>query len=66
MEAGLGDKIAIYWEGNEPGCDGTLTYSELLQKVCQVDTMLTCIMLLASMLDHEVVSVKRCSVNCDW
>lgn len=36
VEAGLGDKIAIYWEGNEPGYDGTLTYSELLQKVCQL------------------------------
>jgi len=36
VEAGLGDKVAIYWEGNEPGLDGTLTYSQLLHQVCQV------------------------------
>jgi acetyl-CoA synthetase len=26
----------MYWEGNEPGQDGKLTYSELLEKVCQL------------------------------
>ncbi|OWM80532.1 acetyl-coenzyme A synthetase, chloroplastic/glyoxysomal-like isoform X2 [Punica granatum] len=36
VETGNGDKIAIYWEGNEPGSDGSLTYSQLLQKVCQL------------------------------
>ncbi|KAJ0053775.1 hypothetical protein Pint_02465 [Pistacia integerrima] len=36
IEAGLGDKIAIYWEGNELGVDGTLTYSQLLHQVCQL------------------------------
>lgn len=36
IESGNGDKIAIYWEGNEPGVDATLTYKELLQRVCQV------------------------------
>lgn len=36
VEAGNGDKIALYWEGNEPGQDGKLTYSELLEKVCQL------------------------------
>ncbi|XP_022148218.1 acetyl-coenzyme A synthetase, chloroplastic/glyoxysomal isoform X2 [Momordica charantia] len=36
IEAGLGDKVALYWEGNEPGFDGTLTYTELLHKVCQL------------------------------
>ncbi|KAB1200605.1 Acetate--CoA ligase ACS, chloroplastic/glyoxysomal [Morella rubra] len=36
VEAGNGDKIAIYWEGNEPGSDGTLTYIQLLRKVCQL------------------------------
>lgn len=36
VEAGLGDKTAIYWEGNELGVDASLTYSELLQQVCQV------------------------------
>jgi hypothetical protein len=37
IESGNGDKIAMYWEGNEPGQDGKLTYSELLEKVCQVN-----------------------------
>lgn len=36
VEAGLGDRIALYWEGNEPCLDGSLTYSQLLQNVCQV------------------------------
>ncbi|PKA56933.1 Acetate--CoA ligase ACS, chloroplastic/glyoxysomal [Apostasia shenzhenica] len=36
IEAGRGDKIAIYWEGNEPDQDGKLTYTELLAKVCQL------------------------------
>lgn len=36
IKAGLGDKVAIYWEGNELAQDGQLTYKELLEKVCQV------------------------------
>ncbi|KAK7396023.1 hypothetical protein VNO78_16712 [Psophocarpus tetragonolobus] len=36
VEAGLGDKVAIYWEGNEPSLDATLTYSQLLDQVCQL------------------------------
>ncbi|XP_021822956.1 acetyl-coenzyme A synthetase, chloroplastic/glyoxysomal isoform X3 [Prunus avium] len=36
VEAGLGDKIALYWEGNEPGVDATLTYIQLLHNVCQL------------------------------
>jgi acetyl-CoA synthetase len=36
ISAGNGDKVAIYWEGNEPGQDGQLTYSQLLDRVCQV------------------------------
>ncbi|KAK6928615.1 Acetyl-coenzyme A synthetase, N-terminal domain [Dillenia turbinata] len=36
IEAGSGSKIAIYWEGNEPGCDSSLTYSQLRDKVCQL------------------------------
>jgi hypothetical protein len=27
----------MYWEGNEPSDDGKLTYSELLDQVCQVN-----------------------------
>ncbi|XP_062225540.1 acetyl-coenzyme A synthetase, chloroplastic/glyoxysomal-like [Phragmites australis] len=36
VEAGNGEKIAMYWEGNEPSQDDKLTYSELLDKVCQL------------------------------
>ncbi|KAJ8478718.1 hypothetical protein OPV22_022445 [Ensete ventricosum] len=36
IEAGNGGKVAIYWEGNEPGDDGQLTYAQLLEKVCQL------------------------------
>ncbi|XP_017248137.1 acetyl-coenzyme A synthetase, chloroplastic/glyoxysomal [Daucus carota subsp. sativus] len=36
IESGDGDKVAIYWEGNEPGADGVLTYNQLLQRVCQL------------------------------
>lgn len=36
IESGNGDKIAIYWEGNEPGLDSSLTYNQLLARVCQV------------------------------
>nr|XP_010942302.1 acetyl-coenzyme A synthetase, chloroplastic/glyoxysomal [Elaeis guineensis] len=40
VEAGNGGKVAIYWEGNEPGQDGQLTYAELLDKVCQLSNYL--------------------------
>ncbi|KAM2991746.1 hypothetical protein FF2_044063 [Malus domestica] len=36
VEAGLGDKIAFYWEGNDLGVDATLTYTQLLHNVCQL------------------------------
>ncbi|KAE8576743.1 hypothetical protein XENTR_v10004305 [Xenopus tropicalis] len=36
----LGDKIAFYWEGNEPGDSMSITYSELLRKVCQFANVL--------------------------
>lgn len=36
IESGNGGKVAIYWEGNEPGFDASLTYAELLDRVCQV------------------------------
>nr|XP_016437820.1 PREDICTED: acetyl-coenzyme A synthetase, chloroplastic/glyoxysomal-like [Nicotiana tabacum] len=36
IKGGNGDKIAIYWEGNEPGHDASLTYNQLLARVCQL------------------------------
>ncbi|KFW63428.1 Acetyl-coenzyme A synthetase, cytoplasmic, partial [Pygoscelis adeliae] len=39
-EKKLGDKIAFYWEGNEPGDSVKITYSELLHEVCQFANVL--------------------------
>ncbi|KAJ8434954.1 hypothetical protein Cgig2_025990 [Carnegiea gigantea] len=36
VESGNGDKVALYWEGNDPGFDGSLTYKQLLAQVCQL------------------------------
>jgi acetyl-CoA synthetase len=35
-----GDKVAILWEGNEPGDTRAITYKELHQQVCQAATLL--------------------------
>ncbi|XP_058497977.1 acetyl-coenzyme A synthetase, cytoplasmic-like isoform X3 [Solea solea] len=39
-EKKLGEKVAFYWEGNEPGDELIVTYRELLQKVCQFANVL--------------------------
>nr|XP_015220666.1 PREDICTED: acetyl-coenzyme A synthetase, cytoplasmic isoform X2 [Lepisosteus oculatus] len=39
-EKKLGDKIAFFWEGNEPGDDLKVTYRELLQQVCKFANVL--------------------------
>ncbi|CAG6021963.1 unnamed protein product [Menidia menidia] len=39
-EKNLGDKIAFFWEGNEPGDELTVTYRQLLKKVCQFSNVL--------------------------
>ncbi|KAI8019503.1 hypothetical protein LOK49_LG04G03456 [Camellia lanceoleosa] len=36
VESGMGDKIAFYWEGNETDLDDSLTYRQLLERVCQL------------------------------
>ena len=40
VEAGLGDKVAIHWEG-EPGDTRTITYADLLKSVSQAANTLT-------------------------
>ncbi len=40
VEAGLGDKVAIHWEG-EPGDSRTITYADLLKSVSQAANTLT-------------------------
>ena len=37
---GRGDQVAIIWEGNEPGEDGTLTYKQLHEQVCRFANVL--------------------------
>ncbi|XP_027001016.1 acetyl-coenzyme A synthetase, cytoplasmic isoform X1 [Tachysurus fulvidraco] len=39
-ERKLGDKVAFYWEGNEPGVEKVVTYKELLQQVCKFANVL--------------------------
>jgi acetyl-CoA synthetase len=38
--ADRGDQVAIIWEGNEPGEDGTLTYNQLHEQVCRFANVL--------------------------
>ena len=40
VEAGLGDRVAIHWEG-EPGDTRTITYRDLYRSVCQAANALT-------------------------
>jgi acetyl-CoA synthetase len=40
LEAGLGERVAIHWEG-EPGDTRTITYRDLHQAVCQAANALT-------------------------
>lgn len=35
-----GDQVALIWEGNEPGEDGTLTYRQLHEQVCRCANVL--------------------------
>ncbi|XP_004567635.1 acetyl-coenzyme A synthetase, cytoplasmic isoform X2 [Maylandia zebra] len=39
-EKKLADKVAFFWEGNDPGDELTVTYRELLQRVCQFANVL--------------------------
>ena len=36
VKAGNGDKIAMYWEGNDLNVDGKITYGELLKMTCRI------------------------------
>uniref|UniRef100_A0A3P9DP18 Acetyl-coenzyme A synthetase n=1 Tax=Maylandia zebra TaxID=106582 RepID=A0A3P9DP18_9CICH len=39
-EKKLADKVAFFWSGNDPGDELTVTYRELLQRVCQFANVL--------------------------
>ena len=34
VEAGHGDRVAFYWEGNDLNEDSKITYSQLLEQAC--------------------------------
>jgi len=36
LHAGRGERVALHWEGNDPGVDETLTYAQLHARVCQL------------------------------
>lgn len=40
IKKGLGDTVAMYWEGNAPGEEMKLTYNELTEKVCKLGNYL--------------------------
>ncbi|XP_052776237.1 acetyl-coenzyme A synthetase, cytoplasmic-like [Mya arenaria] len=40
VKSGNGSKIAFYWEGNDPGDCGKVTFSELQDKVCRFANVL--------------------------
>ncbi|XP_005099293.1 acetyl-coenzyme A synthetase, cytoplasmic [Aplysia californica] len=40
VKNGLGNKIAFYWEGNDPLDQGKITYSEMLESVCKFSNVL--------------------------
>lgn len=40
IERGLGDKIAYYWEGNDPADTGKITFQELKTEVCKFANVL--------------------------
>ncbi|XP_027865871.1 acetyl-coenzyme A synthetase, cytoplasmic isoform X2 [Xiphophorus couchianus] len=68
-ERKLGDKIAFFWEGNEPGDDLTVTYKELLQKVCRFANVLKsqgvkkgdCVSIYMPMVVELVVAMLACA-----
>ncbi|GBG81530.1 hypothetical protein CBR_g32518 [Chara braunii] len=36
IKEGNGDRVALYWEGNNPGVDATFTYKQLHAEVCKI------------------------------
>tara|TARA_B100001758_G_scaffold134854_1_gene116076 strand:+ start:3405 stop:5345 length:1941 start_codon:yes stop_codon:yes gene_type:complete len=40
IEKGEGDRVAFYWEGNDPSENKKLTYTELYDKVCRFSNVL--------------------------
>jgi len=68
VEAGRGDKVAIYWEG-EPGDSLTLTYNDLLREVSKFANVLKaqgigkgdCVAIYMPMIPEAVVAMLACA-----
>jgi acetyl-CoA synthetase len=68
VEAGYGDKVAYYWEG-EPGDTRTITYADLTTMVCQAANALTelgtkagdRVMIYMPMIPETVVAMLACA-----
>jgi len=69
VEAGLGDRVAIYWEGEPVGDSRTITYAQLKDDVCRAANALTALGLKAGdrvaiympMLPEAIVSMLACA-----
>ncbi|XP_013778797.2 acetyl-coenzyme A synthetase, cytoplasmic-like [Limulus polyphemus] len=69
IEKGFGDRIAYYWEGNDPDDHATITYKELLRNVCKFANVLKgkgvkkedCVAIYLPMIMEVVVAMLACS-----
>ncbi|WP_299557808.1 acetate--CoA ligase [uncultured Mycolicibacterium sp.] len=69
VEAGLGDRVAIHWEGEPVGDARTLTYAQLKDEVCKAANALTALGLKAGdrvaiympMVPEAIVSMLACA-----
>ena len=69
VEAGMGDRVAIHWEGEPIGDSRTLTYSDLLAEVCKAANTLSDLGLVAEdrvaiympMVPEAVVAMLACA-----
>ena len=67
--ADRGDQIAIIWEGNEPGEDAKLTYSELHEQVCKFANVLKsrgvkkgdCVSIYMPMIPELAIAMLACA-----
>ncbi|KAJ8257347.1 hypothetical protein GJAV_G00184640 [Gymnothorax javanicus] len=68
-ERKIGDKIAFFWEGNEPGDEMKVTYRELLEQVCKFANVLKslgvkkgdCVSIYMPMIVELVVAMLACA-----
>jgi acetyl-CoA synthetase len=69
VEAGNGDRVAIYWEGEPVGDSRTITYAELLAQVCRAASALTDLGLVAGdrvaiympMVPEAIIAMLACA-----